>query len=243
MAGLANEIFGHVDAALDGVHFVFGHGSNPEHLSILKIASSRGVIVVNPKSCRAEHAIIDNERLLADEQVIIASLQLGMIGSASHTVAELVYETNSVFLRASTRPRDLSRAWIAQSDPLSEDFDVTYCPLQSSGQVLADVSLEALLIQTIFSPALLSFWESIVSGGLLQKFKVPARFVGLSPSVALEALVKTDALIVVGVARRIVGLKGAENVAFVLVTTSNTIITLSEADELFAVKVSSVADF
>lgn len=204
LSRLVSDIQQQLDNILQNTHFVLGTGTNPDHLASVHVKTCETVVVINPISKRIELPLAEYERILSDERVILVTLNLGVIREKIKFVAELVYHHNSSFLCfvRNLQPCGFPFKFMAQGESLVEEPYESFCPNQAQGFVLSHSMLDALLIQCVFSPALLSFWESIISQNSLAKIPVPQEMVGKPATMAFEFSLQNLNGIVIGIFNR-----------------------------------------
>jgi hypothetical protein len=155
---------------LTNLQWVNGQIRNPDHLSFCCIESARCIVLIRapiPSETNEEDDPTASLFLSADRQTIITSLNIHTILQKNakpnicatdtippFTIAEIVHEANINFLRNND-----SSSSIDDDDPFSlNEFD---WPLIASGSVLTHTLLDALMMQSVFHPDILSFWESL----------------------------------------------------------------------------------
>ena len=197
----ASEVEHQLALLFQNIHFVLGTGNNPDHLKSVHVDTCDIVMIISPISKRVELPVLEFERILADEGVILTSLNLRFMRQSARFVVELVYHHNSTFLwfPKSPRPTGYPINWTVQSDPPLDEPYESLCPNQSEGFVLSHSMLDSLLIRCVFSPALVAFWENVISGDLLVKMPVPRHLIGHPAARAFEYFSKCSSGIVVGV--------------------------------------------
>ena len=185
----------------NNIHFVLGTGDNPDHLTSVHVDTCDIVVVISPISKRVELPVQEFERILTDERVILASLNLRFMQQNVRFVVELMYHHNSTFLCFSKTPRPIGYPmhWTMQNDtPLGEPYE-SLCPNQSEGYVLSHSMLDSLLIQCIFSPALVTFWENVIAQNLLMKMPAPRHMLGQPAARVFEYVLISGTGIIIGV--------------------------------------------
>lgn len=237
LLGLVSEVNHQLGDILQDTYFVAGSGSNPDHLSSIRITTSRVISVIHPILKRIELPLAEYERLHADEQVILTALSISLMTSNALSVTELVYHHNSSFLHIKTTNRhETAEDWESQSNSIIDEPYESYCPYQSGGFVLSHSMLNALLIQCVFSPALISFWEKIILHNQMTVMHVPKELVGRRASSAFEYILLNSGAIVVGVLNH--GRKGraSNNHPLSWTTPMNSEYFLDITDELFVIE-------
>ena len=165
---------------MQNVHFVTGQPRRPADLFQCRVRDARTVSVMKMPcvSERSSQHISQLSVVAEDKQVIIASLNLhlllagqtlGNVGDHSSgevssgaivpfVAVEIAHEANTLFLRPRHEHDDQKEDEIAE-DTIQEQVEADTSLLRSGG-ILTQCCLDNLLIQSVYYPAINSFWEN-----------------------------------------------------------------------------------
>jgi hypothetical protein len=180
---------------MSNVTFLSGDGRNMDTLTALHLSCSRCVLLLDLTATPK----VETDRMFEDEPVISAALNVSFLVNTVPVICELRRDANTTFLRVRHfLLGELSQAWL--EDSLSEVDSVGgYYPLQSAGLVLTQALLENILIQSVYNPGLLFFWETIINQDLLQRVKPSDALIGKLVYQVSKLLLRSTGVVLIGV--------------------------------------------
>jgi hypothetical protein len=179
---LTSEIKEHIDDIpnlLINLHWVTGYFRNPHHLDLCQLDSARVIVLI--RAPLASEVNEDNDPtaslfLSADRHTIITSLNIHTLlqnqqksydpsNLPPFIIAEIVHEANTNFLRNN----DYSLLKNDEDPFALQEFD---WPLIAAGSVLSHTLMDSLMVQSIFHPNILNFWEVLLSPSFMNTNKL-----------------------------------------------------------------------
>lgn len=144
-----------------------------------RVTFAKAVVILRPpiaaESSEESQASESTRSLLLqdDRDTIITSLNLRMLlqmldagKTSTFTVSEIIHESNITFLRQGFDP-NIARD---EDEPDESSDDIYDWPILAAGSILTHSLFESIMVQVIYNPNLLNFWETALGIGTLGKF-------------------------------------------------------------------------